>query len=141
MRIVCPSCAAVYDVPDGRLVPGQFVRCARCSANWAALDEPTFPERALSGPAPPEVSVLVMADPVPISRKTEAVPASEMPSAPSSRPLSALAATPAVIAGWIVTVAILIGLVWATVTWRNEVMRAWPPSERLFGVIGLLADR
>jgi predicted Zn finger-like uncharacterized protein len=35
MRIVCPSCATSYTIPDGKIGPlGRTVRCARCQAKW-----------------------------------------------------------------------------------------------------------
>jgi hypothetical protein len=32
-------------------------------------------------------------------------------------------------------------MVWAAVAWRGDIMRAWPPSERIYAVLGLPADR
>jgi hypothetical protein len=51
------------------------------------------------------------------------------------------AGEPALIAGWAVSIAIVVGLVWATVAWRTDIMHAWPPSERLYSAIGLPAER
>jgi predicted Zn finger-like uncharacterized protein len=66
MRIVCPSCQAIYDVPDALLATGQArrpakVRCARCTAEWAPelpraeppTDTPPAPEPTPApGPTP-----------------------------------------------------------------------------------------
>ncbi len=47
---------------------------------------------------------------------------------------------PALIAGWAASILFLAALVWAAVAWRGDVMRAWPPSERLYSALGLPAD-
>ena len=57
------------------------------------------------------------------------------------RPGARMAGGPAVLAGWVVSVAIIIGLSWAAIVWRNNIMHAWPPSERLYSVLGLPAGR
>ena len=127
MLIVCPSCAATYDVPDERLVPGRAVRCAGCGAGWtprpsqAAVrvlmeeePEPAILPEAADEPSPP--------DPHPVS----------LPVPPAGRQLSR-----AVAAGWVATVLIVGGAAWAGVTWRDSVMQAWPPTERLYAALGL----
>jgi hypothetical protein len=43
----------------------------------------------------------------------------------------------ALVAAWALTVVVLIGLVAAGVVGRRSVMAAWPPSMRLYGLIGL----
>lgn len=129
MRIVCPSCAATYDVPDERLVPGRAVRCAGCGAGWtprlsqAAVPvpvpmeeepEPEIPTKAADEPSPPDSHPVFL--PVP----------------PAGRRLSR-----AVAAGWVATVLIVGGAAWAGVTRRDSVMQAWPPTERLYAALGL----
>lgn len=52
-----------------------------------------------------------------------------------------LMAEPALVAGWTVSIAVLLALVWAAVIWRSDVMHAWPPSERLYTTLGLAAER
>ena len=37
MRIGCPSCNAVYQVPDEQLVEGRVVRCVRCGTDWSPI--------------------------------------------------------------------------------------------------------
>ena len=51
------------------------------------------------------------------------------------------ASGPAVLAGWVVSIAAVIGLCWAAVAWRYDIMHAWPPSERLYSTLGLMAER
>ena len=45
------------------------------------------------------------------------------------------------LAGWVVSIAAVVGLCWAAVTWRYDIMHAWPPSERLYSTLGLMAGR
>lgn len=138
MRIVCPSCAAAYELPDARLVPGQPVRCARCGTNWTPVAE--------AQPAPGFVQP-VAANPLPLPPSRTAAPEAQIFSSPS--PLAATlergnagaAGGPAVLAGWVLSVAIILGLGWSAVTFRRDIMQAWPPSERLYSTLGLLAER
>lgn len=51
MRIACPNCAAVYDVPDQALVRPRVLRCARCGHEW---DSPPLPPEAAPPPIEPE---------------------------------------------------------------------------------------
>lgn len=48
MRLTCPSCGAVYDVPDGAIGPnGRKIRCRACATGWFE------PARATPAAAPP----------------------------------------------------------------------------------------
>lgn len=142
MRIVCPSCAAAYDVPDARVIPGQPVGCARCGTNWKPV--------AAAQPAPKPFGPLLppidagspsASNPTPSPSETLLFPPSGSYAQTFDRPNLSLTADRAVLAGWIVSVAIVIGLCWAALTWRSEIMYAWPPSERLFSALGLPAGR
>lgn len=137
MRIVCPSCAAAYEVPDARLMPGKSVRCARCGTNWTPAAE-LEPAAGLVQPLPP-------ARPLVFPQSRPAASDAQIFSAPN--PLAAtdrgrsLAGGPAVLASWVLSVALLLGLGWMAVTWRSDIMHVWPPSERLYSTLGLLAER
>ncbi len=145
MRIVCPSCAAAYEVPDARVIPGQSVRCARCGTSWTPVAGPQPATEA----AP---SRLPTAGPVPLPQSTPTPPRptpsdAQIFSAPNpfagtpERPGARFAGGPAVLAGWVVSVAAVVGLGWATVTYRYDIMHVWPPSERLYSTLGLMAGR
>ena len=127
MRIVCPSCAATYEVPDVRLVPGRAVRCSACAAGWTPRPLQTgsraVPADDLPEPLPepePEVARSSIVPPVPAA-------------VPSASPWIARV----VAAGWVATVLILGGAAWAGIARRDSVMQAWPPTERLYAAIGL----
>ena len=127
MRIICPSCTAAYDVADSLLKPRRKVRCVRCGEEWEPLaDEPPAIEQAEAAPAP--------------------VPAWE--EQPELRPsaMERLAQSPAVLPGrslalpaaWTASVVALLLLVGGAYVWRSDVMRIWPPSARLYDMVGLV---
>ncbi|GGG33350.1 hypothetical protein GCM10010964_21530 [Caldovatus sediminis] len=98
MRLTCPTCAAVYEVPDRLLADGarRPVRCTRCGAVWApAAAEPGEPQ-AMAGEAParpasPETGA-------PPGRAAPAAPRGEMPAfqtVPPAPPWSAAGAAEA----------------------------------------------
>ena len=127
MRIVCPSCAATYDVPDDRLVPGRAVRCAGCGAGWTPR------------PAQAAVPMPVEDEPAPAVQpefEAQPLPPEPQPLPPVVPPADRRMAR-AVAAGWVATVLIVGGAAWAGVARRDSVMQAWPPTERLYAVLGL----
>lgn len=134
MRIVCPSCTAAYEVPEARLLPGQSVRCARCGTNWTPVagPQPAAAPQPLAAPPLPQ--------PLPTPSGAQIFSASN-PFAGTERPGARFASGPAVLAGWVVSIAAVVGLCWAAVTWRYDIMHAWPPSERLYSTLGLMAGR
>jgi len=130
MRIVCPICSAAYEVPDRLLVPRRIVRCARCGEQWAAVPV---------APPPPSVT-----EPEP---NAEPAPRDAPPTA--AAPLTAmerLARQPAALprrsrglaAAWAFSLGVLVLLGWGFVAWRADIMQAWPPSTRLYDLLGLV---
>ncbi len=143
MRIVCPSCHAAYEVPGSLLAGGKAVRCARCGSEWtpAAPANPpppaAEPPSAPSAPEPePEAGGRVEPrlpgyHPRSIDTADDARPPArddEIDLAPRRR--GALIA-------WAVSLLLLALLIWAAFAFRSNVMGAWPPSERLFALLGL----
>lgn len=125
MRLVCPHCDAAYDVPPALLAGRRAVRCARCGREWTEQTEPAdgvadaaVPAEVPSGPTPrAPISVLE-------------------PMALPLRPRGA-----AVRFGWAGSMLLLALGAWSVVTWRADVMHAWPPSGRLYSALGLTAGR
>jgi predicted Zn finger-like uncharacterized protein len=156
MRIVCPSCSAAYDVPDAMLADRQVVRCARCTREWHPIPpreiEVAAPPPATSVAAPavpeapaPEDSWIAMPDIAAPPR-----PSLDRPTPPTERrPLGAMAidrlmadpapppASLALRLAWIGSIVLVLALLGAAVTWRTQVMAAWPPSTRLYAALGL----
>jgi predicted Zn finger-like uncharacterized protein len=51
MKLTCPKCAAVYDVPDGAIGPnGRKVRCLACATSW--VEPPRADPKAPGGAMP-----------------------------------------------------------------------------------------
>ena len=138
MRIQCPACDATYDLPEGAVKAGRPVRCARCATEWTPL--PAAPASDVTPPAQeiaPEPEPELSETTFPSLPSREPLP--EPRSAPQERlvPAGRLPADRAVLAGWVLSVAVLLLLGWAAVAWRAEVMRAWPASERAYAALGL----
>ena len=153
MRIVCPSCDAVYQVPDAMLAAGaRAVRCAKCGQEWT----PAPAEPVSHDDPPPQPS----AEPPPSAPVIQPLP--EPPTRAESRLSSYRARTGTRVLvddaiderlpprdyetirggrgawiGWVLSVLLLVGLAVAAVAWRGPIMAAWPPSERLYGILGL----
>lgn len=143
VRIVCPSCAAAYDLPEGALTPGRSVRCARCGTEWApaAAAEvkpaaPPPPSPVAASAPPPEVAERppeMRPDPVVAPRAMPmAEPAFEVGRRPSAWRGSVLPAL-----AWIASLALVAAMIASAVAWRGPIMAAWPPSERLYAALGL----
>lgn len=127
MRIVCPICAATYEVRDALLAPGRTVRCARCGDEWVAIEAPRpAPQQ------PPE-------EPPP----RRAAPAAPPPLTAMERLASAPAAPPRAATGlrlaWAASLALLLLCGVALFVWRAELMHVWPPIARLYRWLGLAA--
>jgi predicted Zn finger-like uncharacterized protein len=120
MRIACPSCDAKYEVPEARLTPRKAVRCARCGGEWIAVAEEA-PQ-----PEPPAVAEV---------EEHQAEPAATVPTISAMDRLAAMPPRPVRNTSLIATCVVLVAAVAATVTWREAVVRAWPPSSRLLGSV------
>jgi predicted Zn finger-like uncharacterized protein len=129
MRIVCPSCAAEYDVPASRMTPQRKVRCARCGGEWVAVRET---DDAPYGPDPvethPEDEPGYAAD---AGATLPPVTAMDRLTAAVSRPRPAAT----LIAAWIMTFIALAAAVGAVIAWRDPIVRIWPPGSRILGQI------
>jgi predicted Zn finger-like uncharacterized protein len=142
MRLTCPTCAAVYEVPDRLLAGGarRPVRCSLCGAVWVPPVPAPEGREAETGavPTPPDVGA-----PAP---PPEAPPASgplrAPPPWPPPRDEPPLAAPEArggglaLAAAWLVSLALVAGGLAALWIWRAEVSAFWPPAARLFALLG-----
>jgi predicted Zn finger-like uncharacterized protein len=125
MRITCPHCQTVYEVPEPSLGTGRRLRCARCQDTFA-VDPPAPPPPV--APPPP--------DPMPppaFAAMHE--PAAEPRLQPYDRRLPAKSAWRDATATLVASVVLLCALLGAAYVWRAEIMAAWPPSLRLFGLL------
>lgn len=156
MRIVCPGCKTQYDVPEAMLAGGtRTVRCARCASEW------TPPANAAPPPARDDFDASFAHDmdgqygeAKDRARAADDVAddgvdfsmtgmRARMMHEPGPRPALAApggrrrGAAVVAVAAWALSVLVVAGGVYAAVTWRTEVMAAWPPSERAYAAVGL----
>jgi len=138
MRIICPACETAYDVPDQVVSPGRALRCARCRSEWVAVEPeaeiPPFPrfrsEENTATPGYPDG---------PPERDPVGTP--PLPGHVNVEPLPAMAeaggARAAVIAGWLLSLVLLVTSAAAAVAWRQPIEKSWPPSVRAYALLGL----
>ena len=133
MRIVCPNCAATYEVPEAVAIAGTAMRCARCGETWTPVPRAEPEILPAEAPAGPAADALIVTPP---SRHVDATPALRSlltPPSPASRPVRR---PPSVLAAWAASLAILVGITWAAIGHRQAVVHAWPPSARLYAALG-----
>jgi predicted Zn finger-like uncharacterized protein len=88
MRIVCPSCQAVYDVPAALRAPSDTrppakLRCARCAAEWTPGELERPAAKPPAGPTPsPFADAVAQAMPAP----APPAPVPPVPDPPVKRP-------------------------------------------------------
>jgi predicted Zn finger-like uncharacterized protein len=127
MRLVCPHCAAAYEVPPSLLGRSRTVRCARCGRDWVEPGERTGAAEAADGGTDPRPAAMPLPPP---------------PGGPARRRLPAWRGkVTALRLGWVASVLALGIGIWGAVAWRSGVMHAWPPSRRLYATLGLSVDR
>jgi predicted Zn finger-like uncharacterized protein len=123
MQITCPSCEAAYAVPDEKIA-GRVVKCARCGHKWTPVPAPL--------PEPAPMTAAIAAYDFTASRSDPDEPVSVTPAAPARPPRDR-----PLLAAWLVSVVLLIGIAVAAYFARDQIMQAWPPSQRLYAALGL----
>ena len=131
MILTCPTCNTRYQVDDAALADpaGRELRCANCGHRWRyvpASDKPTEP--AASAPAPESAA----STPVPVLAPTPERP----PPMPAAVPPRVARGSRAGV-GCLVLVVIIAAVIATLVLARNTIIRAWPPSARIYGTVGL----
>ena len=129
MKITCPDCSAEYNVPD-TLAMGRIVRCAKCATEWAPVAAPA-PEPEPPPPAAPEPEWV--APPPPAAAE---IPARLVP--PTPTPAPSVGRLPLLLA-WAGSVAVIVAALAAALLLREPIMRAWPPSQRVYTALHLRA--
>lgn len=128
-----PAASAGAATPGRALAP---VVAPRMQApERAAAEAVAAPDLEPDLPPPPLVAQPARqghAPPVQVPRAAEMLAPPDTPPTAARRPGVMLA-----VLGWAATLAVLGGGVWAAVTWRGAVMAAWPPSARLYMLLGL----
>jgi predicted Zn finger-like uncharacterized protein len=157
MRIVCPFCAATYDVPENLIDGQRIVRCARCGQEWKP--RPGGAELAGPGTEAPTANRKPEPAPPPWIPEPEPRNLSEMAGqhlAATAERQTSTATQPRVLAidrlmqpwepegpgvavwlAWAASIGLVLLLVWAGYVWRGSVMHVWPASQRLYAALGL----
>lgn len=148
MIIVCPSCAANYEVPDESIGPaGRTVRCAACGTKWFAEQPPPSaaePQDVLppASPEPAEPAPTALAPIVDAEAASGAVRSIEavarrgrQPRTARKKPRAALNLPSAADTGWFVVLASAAALILAVI-YRDHVVQVAPSTARLFAAIG-----
>jgi len=147
MILTCPSCDTRYSVDAAKFpAAGRNVRCAKCGHSWHQAGEAPEQGQEPQAAAPPSAAVHFPAGP-----ETPAVAdfASETPSQDSSaargfgpapaeeKPRAPLAPRIAVVAGWIGLIAVVLGIGFAAVQYRQDIAAIWPQSAGVYSSLGL----
>jgi predicted Zn finger-like uncharacterized protein len=143
MKLACPTCAALYNVPDSMIGEGRMMQCARCAHEWFARPLPAEAPLPASAPeagppAPeagtpaPEVAPALPAPPAPIAL---APPSriGEVP--PSPEPGSLLGQLPLRLA-WAASLGLVVWGGYFAWTERARMAELWPPIAKLYRLFG-----
>ena len=132
MRINCPGCAAIYEVPEVQLGAARGLRCARCDRQWRAAGcAPPFSIPPSDAAEPPEIAVVRAASTLLRQSAMRAAPP-----LPTAEPASVARRLPVWGLGWAASLLLVLGLIGGSAHWRRPIMHAWPPSMRLYAALG-----
>ncbi len=137
MRIECPSCQTVYEVPDALIGSApRTMRCAKCAREWTVAAPQPIPEPVAFVPVviPPPPEILPFDEP---SIDLDPPPPVSPPLAATAKPRSRLEGR-GIMLGWILSLLVIVALLVALYLFRDGIVAAWPPSQRLFHGVGLL---
>lgn len=117
MILTCPSCSTRYAVDPAALgLGGRMVRCSRCGHSWSQRPPDDLPRRLDAASTREEVR------PIP--------PGSNLPAILSRRRRVDRV-------GWVMLAVFIAVVVGGGLGAREQIVAAWPPSERLYDAIGL----
>lgn len=155
MILVCPSCAARYEV-DGAKFPaeGRKVRCKKCGHTWhqlpdadqAEIEEAIFnppPEPVIQEPEPeaepePEVEWRAPAKEDEVAEQPAAGFEEDEPVA--AKPAKRGTGGAMVILGWVALVAVVLVIGFAAANYRSQIVTIWPQSASLFSKLGMAVN-
>lgn len=136
MHITCPACATAYKISDRLMRPGRRARCAKCGEEWVPFDD-----SAEIPPAPPLPKTLAPAtessSPAGLERLGPPLLAAERDGRDGEDAPERPPPHPAIWLGWALSLAVVGFALWGATHDRARVMTTWPPSERLYGALGL----
>ncbi|PWR22406.1 DUF3426 domain-containing protein [Zavarzinia compransoris] len=123
MIITCPSCSTRYLLPPAALsASGRDVRCARCGHVWFQAPPADLPRTVdLIEPLRQHGAGGIAA----------AEPVRNLPGPPLAPARHGAAL------GWLLFIVVLAGGLGAAALYRDRIVEAWPPSGKLFELVGL----
>jgi predicted Zn finger-like uncharacterized protein len=152
MQITCPACQATYEVPDRMIAPGRRVRCAKCGEPWLpASNEPETPMEAvlaaMAAPPPDQGGMAGAAAGGVVPSEFPTLPPEDWPAdSPALFGMPSHAGPPGSARGryspwplrlaWAASVLLLLGLGAAAWLYRSPISIAWPPTMRLYALLG-----
>ncbi|MGN6150229.1 MAG: DUF3426 domain-containing protein [Rhizomicrobium sp.] len=158
MILVCPSCAARYEVDGSKFPPeGRKVRCKKCGHVWhqtpeadqAEIEEAIFNPQADPAPeAEPQPEPEAELEPQPAWRAPveeedvadAAYSAAEDDEPVAAKPSGRAARSAGIIAGWIGLVAAVLVIGFAAANYRTQIVTIWPQSASLFSKFGMAVN-
>ncbi len=124
MILTCPSCSTRYLLPPAALgASGREVRCARCGHVWHQAPPADLPRTVdlIEPVRPPGAASLGSAG---------AEPVRNLPGPPVPQRNGAAL-------GWLLFLVVLAGGLGAAALYRDRIVESWPPSGKLFELVGL----
>jgi predicted Zn finger-like uncharacterized protein len=155
MILVCPNCAARYEV-DGTKFPaeGRKVRCKKCGHVWhqaaeadraeieAAIFNPqSEPEPVLARSPEPEPEPGWRAPPIEEDEAASAADEDFQLDEPAiARPAKRGMGGALVALGWVALVAVILVIGWSAANYRSQIVGIWPQSASLFSRLGMAVN-
>jgi predicted Zn finger-like uncharacterized protein len=151
MILVCPNCAARYEV-DGSKFPaeGRKVRCKKCGHVWHQQPEADQAEieEAIFNPPPEPQPVVPEPEPAwraPVEEEEEAPHEAAFAPVDDEEPVAAQpvrrgAGNVATIFGWAGLVAVVLVIGFAAANYRTQIVTIWPQSASLFSKLGMAVN-
>lgn len=151
MILVCPSCAARYEV-DGSKFPaeGRKVRCKKCGHVWhqqPEADQAEIEDTIFNPPPEPQPPVT---EPEPAWRapvedeeepqETAFAPADDEDDEPVAARPARRGGGIAVAFGWVALVAVILVIGFAAANYRSQIVGIWPQSASLFSKLGMAVN-
>lgn len=141
MRATCPSCEAVYEIPDRLIGTGRRLRCTNCGHEWTLLpaaaeapEEPAAPPKAAPA-SPPRAEPPAMPTTAPpvhpmLRRPPQLIDPPLPPMDDNTGRRRGETALRVAWAGSVLLVLLVLGTLWV---FRYEIATAWPPAARMTG--------
>jgi predicted Zn finger-like uncharacterized protein len=129
MILTCPDCASRFSLDESALgTAGRRVRCSQCRHVWHAAPPAVEVEEGYEPPQPTTVRIAPPVDAPPI--RPSLPPSSRAPRAPRRTGGAGLA--------WAALALVVILVLGGAVVAKDEILAAWPESERLYSAFGIV---